>query len=104
MLSNVIDLGEGNYIYYEATGAAKDNQAILESPIIAVDASTKCMKFAYHMLDKKGGEMGQLRVELVSLDGKVRFDNLFENSKSEDAWRQYELTARPRFINYRVSM
>ena len=104
MLSNVIDLGEGNYIYYEATGAAKDNQAILESPIIAVDASTKCMKFAYHMLDKKGGEMGELKLEAVSLDGKVRIGISFANSKSEDAWRQYEVNARPQFINYRVSM
>ena len=91
--------GKGKYVYYEASDVKTGEKAVLQSPTITAGSPSKCMWFAYHMY---GSRMGELKLERVAANGTRVL--LFNNKKSEDAWKEYQLTLSTQTFDYQVSM
>ena len=49
-----------------------------------------------------GSRMGELKLERVAANGTRVL--LFNNKKSEDAWKEYQLTLSTQTFDYQVSM
>ena len=91
-------VGYGKYLYFETSIPVQSgDQAVYESDTIKAYTPTKCLKFAYHMY---GANMGQLR--LLGKAGR-RETQLFRDNKSENRWKEFEVTLPELDRDYKVS-
>ena len=95
---NFLFSGSGKYIYFEtSTPVQSGNTAVLESQVIKAGSPPICLKFHYHMY---GNGMGELKLETVSKDGTRT--QLFQNTNSENAWKEQEITMATQDVDYHV--
>jgi hypothetical protein len=89
--------GHGKYMYFETSYPVKTgDQAVYESDPIKAHTPDKCLKFAYHMY---GAEMGQLRLLVKAGDRDIQ---LFHNNKSENRWKEFEVTLPEAVVDYKL--
>ena len=82
-------------MYFETSLYSK--YAVYDSDTIKANTPTTCLKFAYHMY---GADMGQLALRKMKHDG---YGVLFYNTKSENRWKEFEVTLPESDRDYKVS-
>ena len=96
----VLISGSGKYIYYETSGGATGDEAVLQGPTIVAGSSTQCMRFAFHM---RGSSMGKLQLDQVNADGSRK--KLFSReSVSVNQWQDTQITLFSQNDDYHVSI
>ena len=86
-------------MYLETSYPVSPNDtAVYESDTIKAYTPTKCLKFAYHMY---GADMGQLWLQAKTSHNSYR--KLFSNNKSENRWKEFEVTLHESRVDYVVS-